>query len=41
MHPADEREHHRRRARLQVVPDDISAHILVMELGQWSIEATY
>jgi len=43
--PTDEQwwepQRHRRRARLQVVLDDNSAHILVMENGQWSIEATY
>lgn len=31
----------RRRARLQVVTDDGSAHLLMVEYGQWFIEATY
>jgi protein ImuB len=43
--PADERWWdpgvHRRRARLQVLLDDGSAHLLVVEGGAWSIEATY
>ncbi len=43
--PADERwwdpNGHRRRARLQVLLDDGSAHLLVLEDGQWRIEATY
>ena len=36
-----EPERHRRRARLQVILNDNIAHVLVMEAGQWSIEATY
>jgi protein ImuB len=32
---------HRRRARLQVVLDDGSAHLLALEHQQWTIEATY
>jgi len=32
---------HRRRARLQVVFDDSSAHLLVIERHQWWIEASY
>jgi len=43
--PADQRWWdpltHRRRARLQVVLDDNSAHLLALEHQQWSIEATY
>lgn len=46
--PADERwwdpDTHRRRARLQVVldtDDGDEAHLLVLEHGQWGIEATY
>ncbi|HEV8064856.1 MAG TPA: hypothetical protein VGP46_08500, partial [Acidimicrobiales bacterium] len=43
--PADEKwwdpEEHRRRARLQVVLGDGSAHLLVLEEGGWCIEATY
>ncbi len=31
----------RRRARLQVVTDDGSAHLLMVEYGQWFVEATY
>jgi protein ImuB len=31
----------RRRARLQVVLDDGTAHLLSLERGRWSIEATY
>ena len=31
----------RRRARLQVVLDDGTAHLLAIEAGAWSIEATY
>ena len=31
----------RRRARLQVVLDDGTAHLLTLERGAWSIEATY
>jgi protein ImuB len=30
-----------RRARLQVVCDDGGAHLLVLERGSWSVEATY
>jgi protein ImuB len=32
---------HRRRARMQVVVEDGSAHLLVLEGGSWSVEATY
>ncbi len=32
---------HRRRARMQVVFDDGSAHLLVIEDGSWWLEATY
>ncbi len=32
---------HRRRARFQVVTDDGRAHLLVLEGGRWSVEATY
>ncbi len=32
---------HRRRARMQVLLDDGSAHVLVLERGRWAIEATY
>lgn len=43
--PADERwwdaSGHRRRARLQVLLDDGSAHLLVVEGGRWRVEATY
>ena len=43
--PADERwwdpTGHRRRARLQVLLEDGSAHLLVLEGGRWGIEATY
>ena len=43
--PLDERwwdhQRQRRRARLQVVTNDGSAHLLVVEAGQWSVEATY
>lgn len=43
--PADERwwdpEGHRRRARLQLLLEDGSAHLLVLEGGQWGIEASY
>jgi protein ImuB len=43
--PLDERwwdsERARRCARLQVVVDDGSAHVLVIEGGQWRVEATY
>lgn len=43
--PADERwwdvMAHRRRARMQVVLDDGSAHLLVIEDGTWWLEASY
>ncbi len=43
--PSDERwwdgERHRRRARLQVVLEDGSAHLLAVEGGTWWLEATY
>jgi len=43
--PADERWWDpvtaRRRARLQVLLDDGTAHLLVLEHGHWCIEATY
>jgi protein ImuB len=43
--PADERwwdpNGHRRRARLQLLLEDGSAHLLVLEGGRWGIEATY
>jgi protein ImuB len=43
--PTDERwwdaRSHRRRARLQVVLADGSAHLLVLEHGVWAVEATY
>ncbi len=43
--PADERwwdpDGHRRRARLQLLLEDGSAHLLVLESGHWGIEATY
>ena len=43
--PCDERwwdpETHRRRARLQVTMADGTAHLLVVEAGRWSVEATY
>ena len=43
--PADQRWWdpltHRRRARLQVVLDDGSAHLLTLEHRRWTIEATY
>jgi protein ImuB len=43
--PADERwwdpPAHRRRARWQVATDDGAAHLLTLEGGRWSIEATY
>jgi protein ImuB len=31
----------RRRARIQVVLADGSAHLLTVEAGRWSVEATY
>jgi protein ImuB len=43
--PADERwwdpAAARRRARLQVLLDDRTAHLLVLEQGLWRLEATY
>ena len=43
--PADERwwdpAAARRRARLQVLLDDGTAHLLILEQGQWRLEATY
>ncbi|MHB8244245.1 MAG: DNA polymerase Y family protein [Acidimicrobiales bacterium] len=43
--PSDERwwdrELHRRRARMQVLLEDGSAHVLVLEAGRWVIEASY
>ena len=43
--PADERwwdpQTHRRRARYQVVLADGTAHLLTLEDGAWSVEATY
>ena len=43
--PVDERwwdpEAHRRRARWQVVTADGTAHLLAIEGGRWSVEATY
>ncbi len=43
--PVDERwwdpAAHRRRARAQVVTADGAAHLLVVEGGRWSVEATY
>jgi protein ImuB len=43
--PADERWWdpltHRRRARLQVVTDRGTAHLLALERGRWWVEATY
>jgi protein ImuB len=43
--PADERwwdpSGHRRRARLQLLLEDGTAHLLVLEDGRWAIEATY
>ena len=43
--PADERwwdpAAHRRRARLQVVLADGSAHLMALEAGCWGVEATY
>ena len=43
--PVDERwwdpEAHRRRARWQVVTADGTAHLLAVEGGRWSVEATY
>ena len=43
--PADERwwdeDTHRRRARFQICLDDGTARLLVLEAGEWSVEATY
>lgn len=43
--PSEERwwddDAHRRRARLQVVLDDGTAHLLALERGTWHLEATY
>jgi protein ImuB len=43
--PCDERwwdaSGHRRRVRLQVVTRSGAAHLLILEAGRWSIEATY
>ena len=43
--PADERwwdpAGHRRRARLQVVTGEGTAHLLSLEGGRWHLEATY
>ncbi|MHB1988684.1 MAG: DNA polymerase Y family protein [Acidimicrobiales bacterium] len=43
--PSDERwwdpASHRRRARMQVVLEDGSAHVLTLEKGRWAIEASY
>jgi len=43
--PVDERwwdpQIHRRRARWQVVTADGIAHLLAVEGGRWSVEATY
>ena len=43
--PCDENwwdaERHRRRARVQVVLVDGTAHLLTLEAGRWSVEATY
>jgi protein ImuB len=43
--PADERWWdpigHRRRARLQLLLEDGTAHLLVLEGGRWGLEATY
>ena len=43
--PVDERwwdsQRHRRRARLQVVVGDGTAHLVVLSSGRWSIVATY
>lgn len=43
--PVDERwwdpDRHSRRARFQVVVDDGTAHLVVLEDGRWSITATY
>jgi protein ImuB len=43
--PVDERwwdpGAHRRRARWQVVTADGTAHLLAVEGGRWSVEATY
>jgi protein ImuB len=43
--PVDERwwdpPTHRRRARWQMVPAEGDAHLLSVEGGRWSVEATY
>ncbi len=43
--PIDERwwdaDRHSRRARFQVVADDGTAHLVVLERGRWSVVATY
>jgi protein ImuB len=43
--PCDERwwdvEGWRRRARIQVTLADGTAHLLTLEAGRWSVEATY
>jgi protein ImuB len=43
--PCDERwwdgATRRRRARIQVVTDTGEAHLLAVEAGRWSVEATY
>ncbi len=43
--PVDERwwdpDRHSRRVRFQVVVDDGTAHLLVLEGGRWSLTATY
>jgi len=43
--PSDERwwdpPQHRRRARMQVLLDDGSAHVLALDRGRWLLEATY
>jgi protein ImuB len=43
--PADERwwdpRRHRRRVRLQMVDDDGTARLLVLEAGAWKVAATY
>ncbi|MGH9222590.1 MAG: DNA polymerase Y family protein, partial [Acidimicrobiales bacterium] len=43
--PADERwwdpQAHRRRARWQLVTASGAAHLLTLEAGRWSVEATY
>jgi protein ImuB len=43
--PVDERwwdaERHSRRARFQVVTDDGTARLVVLERGRWTVTATY